>query len=314
MRGIFAAGLVAVVSALASVTPVRAEYPERPVEFIVPWPPGDMEDVLTRMIAEDFQKETGQPAAVVNKPGGGGGPFPGAAEVAKAPADGYTIGSFVISVPIIGPKVGIAELNPNPFEPVGIFLTYPFVIVTSKDAPYSSMKELAAYAKTHDVTLGHFGAVLVPTKATFALAKNMGFAFSSNAAFDALDCNTLASGDVDVMNTTIQLVMPCLDKIKVLATVTEQRIPVVPDAPTIAEIDPSLAISLWNGLFVRKETPVEIRDKIAAIASKTIASDRAKKFARETGAQIYWKDTEASKKQIAKDAETIQRINELAQP
>ncbi len=54
-----------------------AEYPEKPVEFIVPWPPGDLEDVLTRMIAEDFQAEYGVPAAVVNKPGGGGGPFPG---------------------------------------------------------------------------------------------------------------------------------------------------------------------------------------------------------------------------------------------
>lgn len=313
MRGIFTAGLVVVAGMLASMTPVQAEYPERPVNFIVPWPPGDLEDVLTRMIAEDFQKEYGQPAAVVNKPGGGGGPFPGAAEVAKAPADGHTIGSFVISVPIIGPNLGIPELNPNPFEPVGIFLTYPFVIVTSKDAPYSSMQELASYAKSNGVTLGHFGAVLVPTKATFALAKNMGFAFESDAAFDALDCNTLASGDVDVMNTTIQLVMPCLDKIKVLATITEERISVAPDAPTISEIDPSLAISLWNGLFVHKDTPVEIRDKIAAVAAKTIASDRAKKFAKETGAQIYWKDNAVSNKQIAKDAATIRRINELAQ-
>jgi tripartite-type tricarboxylate transporter receptor subunit TctC len=313
MRGIFTAGLVVVAGMLASMTPVQAEYPERPVNFIVPWPPGDLEDVLTRMIADDLQKEYGQPAAVVNKPGGGGGPFPGAAEVAKAPADGHTIGSFVISVPIIGPNLGIPELNPNPFEPVGIFLTYPFVIVTSKDAPYSSMQELASYAKSNGVTLGHFGAVLVPTKATFALAKNMGFAFESDAAFDALDCNTLASGDVDVMNTTIQLVMPCLDKIKVLATITEERISVAPDAPTISEIDPSLAISLWNGLFVHKDTPVEIRDKIAAVAAKTITSDRAKKFAKETGAQIYWKDNAVSNKQIAKDAATIQRINELAQ-
>ena len=54
----------------AFLTPAQAEYPERPVEFIVPWPPGDLEDVLTRMIAESFQDEYGQPAAVVNKPGG----------------------------------------------------------------------------------------------------------------------------------------------------------------------------------------------------------------------------------------------------
>ncbi len=54
------------------------------MEFIVPWPPGDLEDVLTQMIAEDFQKKYGTPAAVVNKPGGGGGPFPGAIGVATA--------------------------------------------------------------------------------------------------------------------------------------------------------------------------------------------------------------------------------------
>jgi tripartite-type tricarboxylate transporter receptor subunit TctC len=310
MRRICATALVAGVI-IASVTAAHAEYPERPVEFIVPWPPGDLEDVLTRMIADNFQNEFAQPAAVVNKPGGGGGPFPGAVEVATAPADGYTVGSFVISVPIVGPQIGIPQLDPNPFEPVGIFLTYPFVIVTSEDAPYSSMEELAEYAKSNDVTLGHFGAILVPTKATLALAKKPDFSFASDAAFDALDCNTLASGDVDVMNTTIQLVRPCLDDLKVLASITEERIPLVPDAPTISEIDPELDISLWNGLFVHKDTPVEAREKIAAIASKTIASDKAKKFAEETGAQIYWKDAQASKEQISRDAKTIQEINEL---
>src|SRR5210317_733414 len=126
--------------ALATVSAVgmaAADYPERPVEFVVPWPPGDLEDVLTRMIAEDFQAEYGVPAAVVNKPGGGGGPFPGAIEVATAPADGYTIGSFVISVPLIGHVIGIPELTPEKFDPLGIFLTYPFVLATSGDAPYS---------------------------------------------------------------------------------------------------------------------------------------------------------------------------------
>ena len=112
-----------------------AEYPEKPVNFIVPWPPGDLEDVLTRMIAEDFQAEYGVPAAVVNKPGGGGGPFPGAIEVATAPADGYTIGSFVIGVPVVGHQIDIPELTPAKFDPLGIFLTYPFVIATSGDAP-----------------------------------------------------------------------------------------------------------------------------------------------------------------------------------
>ena len=159
-------------------TSAQAEYPEGPVSFVVPWPPGDLEDVLTRMIAEDFQAEYGVPSAVVNKPGGGGGPFPGAVEVANAPADGHTIGSFIIAVPVVGPVIGIPELNPDPFEPLGAFLTYPFVIVAGSDAPYDDIDGLAAHAMKNDVVLGHFGAPLIPTKITFALARAMGFGFS----------------------------------------------------------------------------------------------------------------------------------------
>ena len=61
--------------------PAFAEYPEKPVTFIVPWPPGDLEDILTRMIAADFQEEYGVAAAVVNKPGGGGAATKRGAEV-----------------------------------------------------------------------------------------------------------------------------------------------------------------------------------------------------------------------------------------
>ena len=83
----FTKSVIAIALALAAVAgSAQAEYPEKPVEFVVPWPPGDLEDVLTRMIAEDFSEAYGVPTAVVSKPGGGG-PFPGAIEVANAPAD-----------------------------------------------------------------------------------------------------------------------------------------------------------------------------------------------------------------------------------
>ena len=59
--------------------------------------------------------------------------MPGAAEVAKADPDGYTIGSFVVDVPVVGPQVGIPALTEDAFDPIGIFLTYPFVIATFPD-------------------------------------------------------------------------------------------------------------------------------------------------------------------------------------
>ncbi|HBS50245.1 MAG TPA: transporter, partial [Rhodobacteraceae bacterium] len=286
-----------------------AEYPEKPVNFIVPWPPGDLEDVLTRLIAEDFQEEYGVAAAVVNKPGGG--PFPGAIEVANAPADGYTIGSFVIGVPVVGHQIDIPPLTPAKFDPVGIFLTYPFVIATSADAPYSSMEELAAYAQENEVALGHFGDVLTPTQVTKAYAANNGFEWGSDAAFDALDCNTLASGDAVVINTTLQLILPCLDDVKVLVSITDERIPLVPDAPTIGELDETLNIALWNGLFVHKDTPQDVRDKIAAVAKETVMSERAQKVAEETGALVYWQGADEAAARIEANIETVARIGEL---
>lgn len=304
-------GALASAAIALSAGAALAEYPEKPVNFIVPWPPGDLEDVLTRMIAEDFQNEYGVAAAVVNKPGGGGGPFPGAIEVANAPADGYTIGSFVIGVAVMGHQIDIAPLTPEKFDPLGIFLTYPFVIATSGDAPYSSMAELAEYAKSNDVALGHFGDVLTPTQVTKAFAKNAGFEWGSDAAFDALDCNTLASGDVDVINTTIQLVMPCLDDVTILAAVTGDRLALAPEAPTVGELAPDLGMSLWNGLFVPNGTPQAVIDRIAEVAQATIASDRAQAFAAETGAQIYWLDTAESEARIAGDIATMARIDEI---
>lgn len=288
-----------------------ADYPEKPVSFIVPWPPGDLEDVLTRMIAEDFQAEYGVAAAVVNKPGGGGGPFPGAIEVATAPADGYTVGSFVIGVPLIGHKIGIPELAPEKFDPLGIFVTYPFVIAAGANAPYNTLEEMAAHAKTNDLALGHFGAPLIPTKVTLAYAKTAGFEWGSDAAFDNLDCNTLASGDADVINTTLQLILPCLDSVKVLASITGERIPLTPDTPTLGEVSPELGMTLWNGLFVTKDTPQDVRDKIIAVAQKTMMSDRAQEVAKNTGAAVYWQDAAASAKQIMMDGETFGKVNAM---
>ncbi|WP_435256674.1 tripartite tricarboxylate transporter substrate-binding protein [Thioclava sp. FR2] len=291
------------VAALAvSATAAMAEYPEKPISIVVPWPPGDLEDVLSRMIADDLQAAYGMPAAVINKPGGGGGPFPGAIEVALAPADGYTIGSFVSGVPIAGPNIGIPELSPNPFEPLGIFMTYPFVIAVAGDAPYDDLAGMAAYAKENKLTLGHFGAPLIPTRVTLALQGKLGFEFGADAAFDALDCNTLASGDAQVINTTLQLILPCIDSVKILASVTGERISKIPDVPTVGEIEPSLKVSLWNGLFVHKDTPQDIRDKIIAVAEKTMASDAAKKLAEETGALVYWQKAEDAAAQIEADA------------
>jgi len=231
--------------------------------------------------------------------------------VATAPADGYTIGSFVISVPTIGHVIGIPELAPEKFDALGIFLTYPFVLAAAGDAPYSSLPELAEHAKENKVALGHFGAPLPPTRATMAYAKNAGFEYGSEAAFDVLDCNTLASGDADVINTTLQLILPCIDDVNILASITDNRIPIIPDVPTLGEVDSSLNLALWNGLFVLKDTPEDVRAKIIDVAKATVMSERAQKLAADTGALVYWQDAAESAERIVADRATLGEIGKI---
>lgn len=299
MKRILAAVMLCMFSLIVT-NPVRADYPTGPVQFIVPWPPGDFEDILTRMIAKNMQEATGVSASVVNRPGGGDGPFPGALEVLEAPSDGSVVGSFVIGVPVVGPKIdiGIAE---DSFVPVGIFLTYPFVLAASGDAPYSNMAELATHAKGNDVVLGHFGAGLTPTQASFAAAAKMGFSFADDSAFDMLDCNTLSSGDADVINTTLALIEPCLGEINVLANIGSEPIGKLPGVQTLAAQADINDLELWNGLFVTKGTPQEVIDKLAEIGEATMASDEAQQLMKETGARVYWQGMAESMARIDED-------------
>ncbi len=300
MKKLMASAALAVMTA---ASPALADYPDGPVQFIVPWPPGDFEDILTRMIADDMAKATGQAVSVVNRPGGGDGPFPGALEVLAAPNDGSVVGSFVIGVPVVGPNIDIG-IEADSFVPVGIFLTYPFVLAAGADAPYSNMEELAAHAQDNDVVLGHFGAGLTPTKVSFVAAKTMGFEFADDSAFDLLDCNTLSSGDADVINTTLALIEPCLDEIKVLGNIGADPIAKLEGVETLAAQAGIAPLELWNGLFVTKGTPQEVIDTIAGIAKQTMASEAAQTLMQETGAAVYWQDQATSQARIEADRAT----------
>ncbi|WP_221794326.1 tripartite tricarboxylate transporter substrate binding protein [Oceanobacter mangrovi] len=300
--------LAAVVAApLSAPYATAADYPNRPVKFVVPWPPGDLEDVLTRVIAEEMASETGKPATVVNKPGAGG--VVGAADVARSRPDGLMIGSFVADLVTTQLMSGNAPYDQNTFEPVGIFLDYPFVLATKADAPYNNMAELAAYSKAHKVSLGHFGYQALPTAITYKAADQQGIVFSSDAAFDENNCSTLANGDADVINTTTQLILSCLasGEVKLLASLTRDRLSIAPDVATLKE-QTGVAQTTWNGLFVKKGTPEAIKQKIAAIAEKALQRDEAKNLSANTGAGVYWIGGKDAEQVIADDYANAQSL------
>ncbi|MCL1478397.1 MULTISPECIES: tripartite tricarboxylate transporter substrate binding protein [unclassified Marinobacter] len=298
------------ISPLLVSSPAMAEYPERPVKFVVPWPPGDLEDIITRVIAEKMLEETGTPASVINKPGGGG--IVGALDVAKARPNGQTIGSFVADILTTHIHSGNAPYDQSTFEPVGIFLDYPFVIAANSDAPYNNMAELAKYSQDNDISLGHFGYQALPTAITFKAASEAGIRIASDAAFDATNCITLATGDADIINTTTQLILSCLKsgEVKLLTSLTKDRLTIAPEVATLAE-QTGITQTTWNGLFVRKGTSDEIKNKIAVIAQAALDSDRIRQLAESTGAGIYWIGGEEAEALVAKDFESSKGLLEF---
>jgi len=306
-RKITTIAAMAVSVLFAGVPSAHAAYPDSPVQFVVPWPPGDFEDILTRMIAKEMEAQTGVSTSVVNKPGGGDGPFPGALEVLNGPNDGSMVGSFVLGVPVMGPLIDVG-IEEDSFMPVGIFLTYPFVLAASGDAPYSNMEELAKHAQNEDVVLGHFGAGLTPTVASMAAAAKMNFEFADDAAFDMLDCNTLSSGDADVINTTLALIEPCLDELNILANIGAEGIGKLPNVKTLSAQAGINDLELWNGLFVKKGTPQEVIDTLAKIAADTMASDEAQTMMKETGARVYWQGADEAAARVLSSREKTMEL------
>lgn len=298
------------ISPILAGTPAMAEYPDRPVKFIVPWPPGDLEDIITRMIAEEMSKQTGTPASVINKPGGGG--IVGALDVARARPDGQTVGSFVADILTTQIHSGNAPYDQSTFEPVGIFLDYPFVIATKADAPYNNLEELAKYSQENDIALGHFGYQALPTAITFKAAAQQGIRIASDSAFDENNCSTLATGDADIINTTTQLILSCLKsgEVKLLTAITHERLSIAPEIPTLAE-QTGITQTTWNGLFVKKGTPAEVKEKIAEIAQEALKSDRITGLSNSTGAGIYWIGGSAAEELVAQDFESSKKLLEF---
>ena len=282
------AALASAAVAFAALTgAAQAEYPERPVEFVVPWPPGDIEDTITRMIAKAFQEETGVPASTVNIKGGGG--LIGATHVFSQPADGYTVGAFtanIISAHIIR---GNAEYERGEFEPLAVIIGYPMMLMTRSDSPYSNLAELAEHAKSNDVTLAVFGLNGPPALQTMKMAESMDFEFASVTAYDETNCLMLINGEIDV-SLGGGIFKPCMTsgEVKALAAYTTARIPIYPDVATLEEQLPGISTPGWTGLFVRKDTPQEAREVISRIAKAVVESQEAQDIAANTGAVVQW--------------------------
>jgi len=285
----------------------QAQWPDRTVRVIVPYPAGGSADILNRLYAEQFKERFGQPFVVENRPGAGGNT--GIDAVAKSAPDGYTIG---------GATIGHFAINQflydnMPYDPekdiIPVALTYDLpnvVVVSSQHVPAKTLAEFITWAKTKDqVSYGSPGVGTSPHLSGALFSTRNGLkAVHVPFRGAAQTIPAMLSGDVtfaiDNLASYISLIQN--GQMRALAVTSAERWPTLPDVPTMAEAGMrDFVVTSWAAIVVPAGTPRPIIDKlsntIAAIAKEPAMKDRF----LQTGARILSSTPEAALAFAAKE-------------
>ncbi|MFU0506582.1 tripartite tricarboxylate transporter substrate-binding protein [Pseudaminobacter sp. NGMCC 1.201702] len=267
MKKLWAALAAATLFALSSGAGA-ADYPERTITFVVPFSAGGPTDTVTRLVAEAMSKDLGQQVLVENV-GGAGGTL-GAARVANAEPDGYTLLLHHIGMATSATlyrKLPYDTLNA--FEYVGLVTDVPMTIVARKDLEPTDLKGLIEYAKANKDT------VTVANAGIGAASHLCGMMFMSAIETSLVTVpykgtgpamTDLLGGQVDIMcdqttNTTKQIQA---GTIKAYAVTSAKRLDVLPDVPTAEEAGlPGFQVGIWHGVYAPKGTPAEITERLS---------------------------------------------------
>ncbi|MET4732511.1 tripartite-type tricarboxylate transporter receptor subunit TctC [Thalassospira sp. MBR-102] len=301
-----AAGLMAA----AFAAPAQAQsYPEKPIEFIVPWGPGGGSDTLMRIVAQGLAEETGQAIPVINMPGVGGNV--GLAEFAKRPADGYTISQIHEGL-LVSSQTGITELNWDSFIPVALVASSPQYLTLSKNDNFSNFEEMVAYAKAHPgavragVTLGG-----IPHVHIAMIEEAMGLQFSYVGYTDTGErIRALMGGNIDIAIGDISSAKQFVDNgdLVYAAVGTEERTDDAPDVPTLKELGMDAELVITRGVVLPKGTPQETVDALEAHIEKVMQREDVIKLMKNAGADPVFYGQEKYSAYLEKLNATIAKL------
>jgi tripartite-type tricarboxylate transporter receptor subunit TctC len=262
---IHAACTAALLSALGFTGAALAQaYPSKPVQFVIPYPPGGASDLIARVLSEKLAADYGQPFVVLNK-GGANGNI--ATEfVAKSPADGYTILMGNIGPNAINPALyANAKFDPlKSFEPIVQTGNVPMVLVANAALPVSNTRELIEYVRAQKQPMlfatGGNGAATHLASALLELSAKIKLTHVQYKG-DSYSLTDIAGGQIPVGLVTLPALTPFLNnpKIKLLGVTTAQRTAKLPSVPTFAESGVAgYDSSSWGGVLAPAGTPVAI--------------------------------------------------------
>jgi tripartite-type tricarboxylate transporter receptor subunit TctC len=266
-RGIALAAAMA--SLVSIIGPARADYPDRPVKLVVPFPPGGALDVVGRIVVARMGPALGQSIVIDNR-GGAGGAL-GAETVARAEPDGYTllVGSF--GTHAANPALSPVRYDPiKDFVPIGGLASTPFTVDLALSFPATNLSEMVQRLKAEPkkYSYGSYGPGSASHLATEFFRGLVGSEFVHvpyRGAAPAL--NDLITGRIDFMLNTISSSKPFIldNRIRTVAIASKTRSQILPQIPSAPEAGmPDLLVSTWFGIFAPAGTPEPIVKKLNA--------------------------------------------------
>ncbi len=258
-----AASALALLCAVPLAWSQPAGYPNKPIRLIVPAGSGDSCDILSRVIGPKLTERIGQAIVVDNKPGSSG--QLGLTLIKQSPNDGYTLGcgqgGNMVVLPLAMSKV--AYDSRKDFVPVAMMASNFLALVARPDAPFKNTQELIAYAKANPgkVTFGTNGEGAFLHFATEQFSQMAGYQYLHVPYKAISDVFTQMMGNqIDASMASYISVAPIIagGKMKLLGIARAQRLPELPDVPTLAETVPGFASGGWFGIIAPAGTPKEI--------------------------------------------------------
>jgi tripartite-type tricarboxylate transporter receptor subunit TctC len=291
---------------LIAAMPAMAQdaFPSRPVRIVMPFPPGSGTDILARLIADQLTGKWGEPVTVDNPTGGGGNI--GAAQVARAAPDGYTLLFVPAPVLAINPFMyRNMSYDPAKLAPVSMVSTVALALVVRPDFPANSVKELIDYARANPGKVTFASSSIGSTQQLAAVQVEMMTGVKMvhvpyRGAAPALT-DVMASHvdmDFDIVSTTLPLLKA--GKIKVLGIGSKTRSPLMPDVPTLDESGlPGYEATTWFGMAAPPDTPPAITGKISADVAAVLKTPQLVTRLHDLGMDIAALDPQQSGKFFA---------------
>src|SRR3954469_14312272 len=298
--------------------PARAaDFPNRPVKIIVPFPAGGTADAIPRIVADWLSRKWKQPVVIENHTGAAGNI--GAEQVYHAAPDGYTLLSSPPPPLVINqnlyPKLGY---DPTKFEPVVVMAQVPnALMVNPHNIKATNASELIAFLKGNsdrticatqgNGTTSHLTSELFQLMAKVKL-RHIPYRGSAPAL------QGLVAGDVDVMfdNLVVSLALVQAGKLKLLAVASTDRLPALPNVPTMAETLPGFEAVAWYGIVAPPNTPKDIVDTINADVNEALRQPELQGHLRKLSAEIFGGSVEKTSRYMQEEVDRWRAVIKAA--